>query len=335
MKTRIASAAILTLILVMMVFPAFSSESQSSAQAAQAPERLVIEGLVQNPLNISYAELWNMPLVSEVTGLQCVGASSGTVYNWTGVPLFYLLSMAKVSSGTYRKVVFNATDGFNSDITLETAMDPTTILALMANGTDLNNLTTYPFKGCRIVLPCRWGYKWVKWVKQIIVVDYDYKGIYEQVGYSDEAIIPDCTMPLTVPPYQKFVVSKSTDYYVQVLTTGSVESFNFMSDRLVLNVHEQGENSGYLYAIFPEELLGRPYQFYVASNRVTVNTIGVGGEIYTFFVYGQNKSIITVEVRGTPTLATQCSGPYYTWDGIEYWIMDTTGHPTRQISKYT
>jgi DMSO/TMAO reductase YedYZ molybdopterin-dependent catalytic subunit len=105
--------------------------------SAENPLWFIIEGLVKNPLNLTYAELTNFPMVSEVTMLQCVGSGvppngPSVVYNWTGAPLFYLLNMAMVISGDYREVIFNASDGFSSSITLETAMDPTTILALEA-----------------------------------------------------------------------------------------------------------------------------------------------------------------------------------------------------------
>lgn len=48
--------------------------------------------------------------------------------------------MAKVIGGDYREVIFNASDGFSSSVTLETAMAPNSILALEADGTDLNNV---------------------------------------------------------------------------------------------------------------------------------------------------------------------------------------------------
>jgi len=57
----------------------------------------------------------------------------------------------------------------------------------------LDGSTGYPF---RLVVPSWWGYKWVKFVDKIKVVDYTYKGTWESSGYPDVAIIT------TPPPLQ-------------------------------------------------------------------------------------------------------------------------------------
>lgn len=178
--------------------------------SANGSSDLMITGLVSNPINLTYSKVETFPMIWELASLQCVGASSGTFYNWTGVPLFYLLQLANVQSGA-REVVFRAEDGFSSSLTLEDALHPTTILALKVNGTTLPVEDGYWYGGLaggypyKVVVPCRWGYKWVGWIDEIEVVDYDYKGFYESMGYSDEAEIPNCTrLPQTTPPYAEF-----------------------------------------------------------------------------------------------------------------------------------
>jgi len=282
-------------------------KTNSELQSVQAPEWFVIEGLVENPLNLTYAELRNFPLLSEVTTLECAGSGGGVgwgvTYNWTGVPLFYLLSMAKVVSGTYREVVFYATDGFSSSVLLKTAMDPTSILALEANGTDLEQMEGFG-SGYRVVFPCRWGYKWVKGINQIVVVDYDYKGRYEQVGYSDEAIRPNCAMPSTNPPIQTFDVTILRRYIVQVLSNSSIESFSFDHARgariLNFNVNGPEKTSGYFYVKFSRELLAGPYQVYVDQNPTECSQTDADGNIYLYFTY--THSTHTIEIEGTPSL---------------------------------
>ena len=41
----------------------------------------------------------------------------------------------------------------------------------------------------RLVVPGNWGYKWIKWLTQIELVDYDFKGVYESRGFPDNAEI--------------------------------------------------------------------------------------------------------------------------------------------------
>jgi len=304
--------AIVAITCMMFIFPTFLNDLeietnvQSVEGRSQVPEWFVITGLVENPLNITYAELRNFPQVSEVTMLECAGSGGGVgwgvTYNWTGVPLFYLLSRAKVIPGTYREVVFDATDNFSSSVLLETAMHATTILALEANGTDLEQIGGFG-SGYRVVFPCRWGYKWVKWINQITLVDYDYKGTYEQVGYSDEAIRPNCTMPSTDPPTQTFNATKFADgdpeeYFVQVLSNSSIESFSFESDnRMTFNVTGPEQTSGYFYVSFPKELLASPYQIYVDQNPAKYSQTDVDDHIYLFLTY--NHSVVTIEIKGT------------------------------------
>lgn len=289
---RSVIAAVTFMVLILPIFLTnYEAEddlqSNNEVESIEAPTWFVIEGLVENPLNLTYTELRNFPLISEVTMLECAGSGGGlgwgVTYNWTGVPLFYLLNMANVILGIYREVVFNASDGFSSSVPLETAMDPTTILAFKANGTDLEQIDGFG-SGYRVVFPCRWGYKWVKWIKQIIVIDYDYKGTYERRGYSDEAIRPNCTMPLTNPPVQIFNFTEG--YSVKALSNSSIESWSFESEgRMVFNVTGSEETGGYFYVKFSEEFLAGPYQVYVDKNPVKYSKTEANGSIYLTFTY--------------------------------------------------
>jgi hypothetical protein len=310
-KVKTSLVVISAMLCMALIFPAFLSNftMENTIQSSGAPEWLLVDGLVENPLNITYAELRNFPLISEVTTLQCVGAGQGgtkVTYNWTGVPLFYLLGMAKVISGAYREVVFNATDGFSSSVRLETALEPTTILALWANRTDLEHVAYWFGRGYRVVLPCRWGYKWVKWVQQITVVGYDYKGTYEQRGYSDEAIRPNCTMPTTVPPIQNFSTIKTKEYTVQALSNSSIESFRYECTKLIFNVAGPEGTSGYFYVTFPKDLLTDSYRVFVDQNPVEFSQTDADGCVYIYLAYAHSTH--TIEIYGNPGAATGGGG---------------------------
>lgn len=297
-----------------MFLPSFWANyiATDNLQIEGAPEWFVIEGLVENRLNITYAELRNFPLISEVTTLQCVGGGQGGIsvtYNWTGVPLFYLLSMAKVTSGAYHEVVFNASDEFSSSVPLEVAMHPTSILALEANGTDLELINGFG-GGYRVVLPCRWGYKWVKWIKQIIIVDYDYKGDYERKGLSDDALRPNCTMPTTNPPFQTFnITKKGQTYSVQTLSNSSLESVGTINSCLIFNVTGTEKTSGYIYVTFTKELLKGPYQVYIDHNPTEYKITEMESGLSLFFSYDHNSQTIIIE--GIPEIGSDFGGGLY------------------------
>ena len=207
--------------------------------------------------------------------------------------------MAKIVPGSYREIVFNSTDGFSSSITLQTAMEPTTLLGLKANGTDLEHVYGLA-NGHKVVLPCRWGYKWVKWIKQITVVDYDYKGTYESSGSSDEAIRPNCTMPLTNPPIQNFTFSNPKGYTVRAFSNLSIESFSFeQNKRLIFNVYGEPDTKGYFYAILPKQLMEGPYQVSVDQNVTEFFQTEYAGNAYFFFTYSNSNH--TVAIEGAPS----------------------------------
>ena len=189
----------LTFLFVLSIISANSFVAGKQVETESSPYDLRISGLVYRPLNFTYSELQSFPMVSEVAIMKCVEGWT-ELYNWTGLPLFFLLSMTGVRAGA-TEVVFYASDGFSSSLTIERALHPTTLLALKANGTVLSHSNGYPY---RLVVPCKYGYKWVKWITEIEVIDYDYKGTYESMGYSDEAEIPDCTFPSTTPPFETF-----------------------------------------------------------------------------------------------------------------------------------
>jgi hypothetical protein len=143
-------------------------------------------------------------------------------------------------------------------------------------------------------------------------------------------------MPLTDPPLQDFTVLGSSDFVIRTVTSGSIKSFSFRSDKLVFNVDDTGSGAGYFYVTFPKELLKSPYQVFIDSNLAISNVIETGGETYMFFDYPTNDNTMTIEIDGNRTLATRCSGPHYTLTGIEYWIIEgKMTHPTHIVSQYT
>jgi DMSO/TMAO reductase YedYZ molybdopterin-dependent catalytic subunit len=146
--------------------------------------QLLMNGLVQNPLNLTFSELNTMPRTTVNAVLYCVDYPNSPVAqgNWAGVKLSLLLGEAEISPDTV-KVAFTATDGYTTDLTVQTAMRQDVIIAYELNGQPL------PEK-LRLVVPGRWGYKWISGISHIELVNFDFKGLWESRGYSDEAYIP-------------------------------------------------------------------------------------------------------------------------------------------------
>jgi hypothetical protein len=240
----------------------------------ETSDSIRIFGLVDNPLNLSYNELLSLPMVSEVATLECVAGDPIATYNWTGVPLFYLLTLVQVRSEAI-KIVSRAPDDFESDLFIEDALKPTTILAVAVNGTLLPDFWNSPTGLFRLVVPCKWGYKWVSNIKEIEIVDTDYKGTYEGAGvptWTDEADVPDCdVLPSIVPPLETLnLVFGNRTFEVKAFTNTSITTFDFdyLKKEFSLNITVSPGKTGFAEIIIPQDLLKGPYTASV-DNRTT------------------------------------------------------------------
>jgi hypothetical protein len=262
----------------------------------QISSKIKISGLVNRPLNFTYAELLSFPMVSEVATLECVDRSWKVTFNWTGVPLFHLLTLAQVKPEAY-DVVFHAIDDYSSSITIEEALKPTTILALKANGTLLSEIASRE-GGFRIVVPCKWGYKWVSDIEEIEVVDYDHKGTWESWGYSDEADIPDCIPPSITPVIQVFNVSfGSRNFQVESLTNVSITAFdfNYLQKEIDLTVTVPSGTTGFADFIVQQDLLSGPYTIFLEEERIDASSLAnVTNRTFLYLTFPEGSHVIKI-----------------------------------------
>ena len=148
---------------------------------------LDIRGLVRNPTTLTYAEIKNLPQVSIYTTIETISNPPGgrMIGNaiWTGVPFSSILEMADPKKGAL-EVVFRCLDGYSTSISMDEAMKDGVLLAYRVNGEPLSPTHGFPV---RLVVPEKYGMKWPKWINEVEIVDYDYKGYWEMRGWSDYA----------------------------------------------------------------------------------------------------------------------------------------------------
>ncbi len=149
--------------------------------------KLKIGGLVDNPSTFSYIDIKNMPQESVYATLETISNPVGgpLIGNavWTGIPFSYILEFIDYRDSAV-EVVFYCMDGYSTSITIEEAQEEGVILAYKMNGRELAPVHGFPV---RMVIPSKYGMKWAKWINQIELVDYDYKGYWESRGWSDYA----------------------------------------------------------------------------------------------------------------------------------------------------
>jgi hypothetical protein len=178
--TIITTALIIISTASTLIFLTGSATADTKANSAFAGWQLTVTGLVENPLNLNGTEIVAMPKSTVNAAIICVDFPSNIVAQgtWTGVRLRTLLEEATPLANVL-KVAFYAADGYSTDLPVETAMHDDILLAYEKDGIPLNDL--------RLVVPGKWGYKWISQLTRIELVDYNFLGFWESRGYSDEA----------------------------------------------------------------------------------------------------------------------------------------------------
>lgn len=168
-------------------------ENVASSTVFNSEWQITITGLVDTPLNLKLSDLIAMPQTTIFSQIFCVGPPGFFVDegNWTGVKLGLLLETAGVSPDAI-KVAFHASDGFSTDLTIASAKSDNILVAYEKDGAPINETL-------RLIVPGRWGYKWIYNLNSIELVDYNFLGKYESQGYSDSAEITQTGAPGNIP----------------------------------------------------------------------------------------------------------------------------------------
>lgn len=163
----------------------FFADPQVNAQTWS----LRIDGLVEKPITLTLDQIKAMPAVAREHTLTCISNEVGgdliSNADWRGVRVSDLLKQVGVKPGVV-KLALSAADGYTDSITLDKAMDPGTMLVYEMNGATLPSGHGYPL---RMLVPNIYGMKNCKWITRIELVNNDFKGYWEQQGWSDPAPI--------------------------------------------------------------------------------------------------------------------------------------------------
>jgi DMSO/TMAO reductase YedYZ molybdopterin-dependent catalytic subunit len=127
--------------------------------------RLIVNGKVNNPLELTYEALLEYPAVSQKVLLICPGSFEET-REWTGVPMSVLLAEVDPKPGA-GEVVFYAADGYSSKLSLREAKQDGVFLAYGVEGKTLPAEDGYPL---RLVIKDVDGNYWVRWIVRIEIV---------------------------------------------------------------------------------------------------------------------------------------------------------------------
>ena len=125
---------------------------------------LIIDGIVNSPLSLSYEQLQSFPTINRDAEIICPGVKDETD-SWTGVSLSTLLKEAGLGTGA-SEVIFTGEDGYFVQLPLETVLESDVFLAYKMNGQTLSQDRGYPL---RLVVGKSQGADWLRWVTKIEV----------------------------------------------------------------------------------------------------------------------------------------------------------------------
>jgi DMSO/TMAO reductase YedYZ molybdopterin-dependent catalytic subunit len=146
--------------------------------------RLAISGLVDQPMVLTLADLQAMPRTALVKDFQCVTGWRVDDVHWEGVQLSHLLDVAGVRDHAVA-LTFESYDGADTEsLTLSQARLPDVLVAYRMLGGPITPEHGGPV---RLYVARMYGYKSIKWLSAIRVVNQVVPGFWEQNGYPVDA----------------------------------------------------------------------------------------------------------------------------------------------------
>jgi DMSO/TMAO reductase YedYZ molybdopterin-dependent catalytic subunit len=146
--------------------------------------RLDVEGLVQQRLSLTYDELLALPKATQVSTFHCVTGWSVKNVHWGGVRLTELFDRVKPAPEAGALAFVSAEEPYVDYLTMRQARMHDVMLAYEMDGKPLPSEHGAPL---RLIIPEMYGYKNVKWLKQISLVPMAEKGYWENLGYDRDA----------------------------------------------------------------------------------------------------------------------------------------------------
>jgi DMSO/TMAO reductase YedYZ molybdopterin-dependent catalytic subunit len=140
-------------------------------------------GLVQAAATWDWAEFQLLPVVSRTGDLHCVTRWSSLDHEWTGVAARTIAELAGPLPDA-RFVMLHGDGGYTANLPIDVFLGDDVVLAIRHDGEPLSLPHGAPV---RAVVPARYAWKSVKWLRGIEFLAQDEAGFWEQYGYSNSA----------------------------------------------------------------------------------------------------------------------------------------------------
>ncbi len=164
------------------------------------PYKLIIDGLVEKPVTLSYAELTSLPAASQVSDFHCVEGWTISQVGWSGLRFAELAKLVKPREDP-KYAVFHAmgktfgtpggVDHYIESFRVDDLLDPDQeiLLAFEKDGKPLAQERGAPL---RVIAPFRFAYKSIKFVHRVEFSNKRRDGWWTLANsiYSWDALVP-------------------------------------------------------------------------------------------------------------------------------------------------
>jgi len=148
--------------------------------------RLDVGGLVEHEQSLTYDDLRALPRAHQVSDFHCVTGWSVNGVRWAGVRIADIFAASKPLPQASALQFVSAEEPYVDYLTMEQALLHDVMLAYEMDGKPLKREHGAPL---RLVIPEMYGYKGVKWLREINLVPRTEDGYWELLGYDRDAYV--------------------------------------------------------------------------------------------------------------------------------------------------
>lgn len=142
-----------------------------------------VTGKVHRRVRWSWDDFRNLPATTSTSDFHCVTHWSRMDCTWEGVRVRDVLEVAGPRPEATHALV-TGHPAYSANLPLSALLDDDVLFAWAVDGAALPTAHGGPL---RLVVPSRYGWKSVKWVFEVRLVDRDVPGYWEERGYHDDA----------------------------------------------------------------------------------------------------------------------------------------------------
>jgi DMSO/TMAO reductase YedYZ molybdopterin-dependent catalytic subunit len=140
---------------------------------------LTLDGLVEKPVTLDWAQFNALPQVTDVSDFHCVTTWSKYDCQWGGVAFTTLFELAQPKPEA-KFVYFTSYDGYSTNVPLAHCLDDDVLVATHFGGEPVSREHGGP---ARVIIPKLYAWKGAKFVKTLTFLAEDRPGFWEVRGY--------------------------------------------------------------------------------------------------------------------------------------------------------